>query len=172
MGKLGTRQQASVNSQLVGAETLAAALTLIQLKSHLFAGEAGATGIGGVWVGAEKASRFAQQLRGPTFAGSCMDSPSVPPLCPPPPPTVHTCSCLQQMFEVNLPPPSSSSSSSHKPKKKKNKKDTQKLPLAALRTPRPGEWEGGFREEEQRREVLVGKERKGGGTAYVQGGRF
>lgn len=28
---------------------------------------------------AEKASRFAQQLRGPTFAGSCMDSPSVPP---------------------------------------------------------------------------------------------
>lgn len=56
---------------------------------------------------AEKASRFAQQLRGPTFAGSCMDSPSVPPLLPfspPPPPPVHTCSHLQQMFEVNLPP--------------------------------------------------------------------
>ena len=27
---------------------------------------------------AQKARRFAQQLRGPTFAGSCMDSPSVP----------------------------------------------------------------------------------------------
>ncbi|CAB1421186.1 unnamed protein product [Pleuronectes platessa] len=27
---------------------------------------------------AEKATRFAQQHRGPTFAGSCMDSPSVP----------------------------------------------------------------------------------------------
>lgn len=108
---------------------------------------------------AEKASRFAQQLRGPTFAGSCMDSPSVPtPPHPPPPPPVHTCSCLQQMFEVNplSLPSSSSSSSSHKPKKK-NKKDTQKLPLAALRTPRPGEWEGEFREEEQRREMLVGK---------------
>lgn len=111
---------------------------------------------------AQKASRFAQQLRGPTFAGSCMDSPSVPtpPLPPPPPPPpVHTCSCLQQMFEeVNLPsfPPPPASSSSHKPKKK-NKKDTQKLPLAALRTPRPGEWEGGFREEEQRRERLGGK---------------
>lgn len=110
---------------------------------------------------AQKASRFAQQLRGPTFAGSCMDLPSVPtpPLPPPPPPPVHTCSCLQQMFEeVNLPsfPPPPASSSSHKPKKK-NKKDTQKLPLAALRTPRPGEWEGGFREEEQRRERLGGK---------------
>lgn len=118
---------------------------------------------------AEKASRFAQQLRGPTFAGSCMDSPSVPPETPShhpstPPPPVHTCSCLQQMFEVNL-PPLPPSSSSHKPKKK-NKKDTQKLPLAALRTPRPGEWEGEFREEEQRREMLVGER----GRNCVRGG--
>lgn len=83
---------------------------------------------------AQKASRFAQQLRGPTFAGSCMDSPSVPtpPLPPPPPPPpVHTCSCLQQMFEeVNLPsfPPPPASSSSHKPKKKNKKRHTKASP--------------------------------------------
>lgn len=54
------------------AETRAATQTLIQLMHRLFAEEGPpATGWGG--------EGFARQLRGPTFAGSCMDSPSVPP---------------------------------------------------------------------------------------------
>lgn len=119
-------------------------LTLIQLKSHLFAEEAAATGWGGRRRGTERFSSAAQWSH-----LYYMDSPSVPS-------TLLLHLLFPQFTHVPAsnkclkPPPTSCSS--HKPKKK-NKKDTQKLPLAALRTPRPGEWEG---EEEQRR--------KGGGN--------
>lgn len=145
----------------VREETLAAALTLIQLKSHLFAEEARATdweGEGGresfkVCSTAQR-SHLCWVLHGFT-------------ICAPPhnPSFPYTSSPSSHMFlpptnvrskPPALPPllPPSTSSSSHKPKKK-NKKDTQKLPLAALRTPRPEEWEGEFREQEQRRRGRV-----------------
>lgn len=128
---------------------LAAVLTLIQLKSHLFAEEAAATGWGGQRRGTERFSSAAQRSH-----LYYMDSPSVPStlllhlLFPQFTHVPASNKCLKH------PPPTSCLS--HKPKKK-NKKDTQKLPLAALRTPRPGEWEGELWEEEQRR--------KGGGLS-------
>lgn len=106
---------------------------------------------------------FARQLRGPTFAGSCMDSPSVPPphhlylLQLTHVPASNKCSEQPLLLLLLLSP------LSHKPEK--NKKDTQKLPW--LPSGLPGQESGREDSEKryrERKERLV-RMRRGGRAA-------
>lgn len=113
----------------VHKDSFIAAMTLIQLMCHLFAEEAQATGWGG--EGEAQRSHLCWVLHGFTICATTSSSSSQ---------FTHVSPSNKCSKQTLLPPPLS-----QKPKKK-NKKDTQKLPLAALRTPRPGGEESGRKE--------------------------